>query len=61
MKYANPEKTAVITQHPTNGQMWTVPEGHRFWSEWGIDKAKEENRIDDPDPVIEPSGDSGSV
>lgn len=61
MKYATKEKNAVITNHPTSGQTWTVPEGHRFWFEWGIDKAKEENRIDEPDPISEPGGDSGSV
>lgn len=60
MKYANPQKTAVTTQHPTNGQTWTVPRGHRFWTEWGIDKAEQENRINDPDPIIEPGSDSGS-
>ncbi|ELC0658519.1 hypothetical protein SD340_001116 [Vibrio fluvialis] len=59
MKYANPEKTTVIAQHPVTGQTWTVPEGHRFWHEWGIDQAKLEGRIDEPDPVMEPGGGSG--
>ncbi len=60
MKYANQEKTAVIANHPTTGQQWTVPQGHRFWSEWGIDQAKQKGLIDEPDPEIEPGSDSSS-
>ncbi|WP_185759850.1 hypothetical protein [Vibrio pectenicida] len=50
MKYANLEKTAVICQHPANEQQWTVPRGHRFWAEFGIDLAEQENRIEEADP-----------
>ncbi|WP_406733479.1 hypothetical protein RJD39_04865 [Vibrio scophthalmi] len=61
MKYANPEKTAVICNHPINGNPWTVPQGHRFWTEWGIDQAQKEGRIEEPDPIVEPGSDNGSV
>ncbi|USP05731.1 hypothetical protein LGV68_21300 [Vibrio sp. LQ2] len=58
MKYANTQRDAVFV-NDVNGKEWTIPRGHRFWSEWGIDKAESEGRIDDPDPVIEPGGGSG--
>jgi len=47
MQYANKEKSAVIANHPITGIQWTVPRGHRFWSEWGIDVAENEGRIDE--------------
>lgn len=51
MKYSNPEKTAVITQHPRTGEEWTVPRGQRFWREWGIDTAEQEGRIGEPETM----------
>lgn len=53
MKYENPEKTAVICHHPVSGEQWTVQRGHRFWVEFGIDIAEQENRIVDADPQPE--------
>lgn len=50
MKYTDQEKNAVICNHPTNGQEWTVPRGHRFWSEFGIDQAEQRGEIADADP-----------
>lgn len=58
MKYANPEKNAVIAQHPANSQTWTVPRGHRFWAEWGIDKAEQEGRINEPETIITDGSDN---
>lgn len=51
MKYANPEQSAVIATNPKSGQVWTVPRGHRFWSQWGIDQAEEHGEIEAADPV----------
>ncbi|NAW57759.1 MULTISPECIES: hypothetical protein [unclassified Vibrio] len=51
MKYANQEKNTVVVSHPNSGQQWTVPRGHRFWSEWGIDTAEQEGRIDEPETI----------
>ncbi|MBY7884085.1 hypothetical protein KW425_10310 [Vibrio fluvialis] len=63
MKYANTEKTSVIAKHPTTGQVWTVPKGHRFWSEWGIDKAESEGRISEPEanPITDGADGSGAT
>lgn len=58
MKYANPEKTAVIAANPKTGKEWTVPKGHRFWKEFGIDQAEQRGEIADADP--EPTDTSGS-
>ncbi|MCD1241234.1 hypothetical protein [Vibrio cholerae] len=44
MKYTDTSKRAVVTTDK-NGNSWTVPRGHRFWAEWGIDKAEQEGRI----------------
>ncbi|ASF93719.1 hypothetical protein EAY71_17095 [Vibrio anguillarum] len=59
MKYANQEKSAVITTDK-NGNIWTVPRGHRFWVEFGIDKAEQEGRIDEPETLAIDGGDNGS-
>ncbi|MDE1323861.1 hypothetical protein L9W97_01840 [Vibrio aestuarianus] len=56
MKYANQEKTAVVCNHPINGEQWTVPRGHRFWSEFGIDEAEAKGQIEDADPILDPLG-----
>ncbi|EOW9187376.1 hypothetical protein ACN1SV_001973 [Vibrio cholerae] len=50
MKYADSNKSAVVTTDK-NGNAWTVPRGHRFWAEWGIDKAEQEGRISEPETV----------
>ena len=54
MKYANQENMAVICNHPFNGEQWTVPRGHRFWAEFGIDLAEQENRVEEADPQPQP-------
>lgn len=51
MKYANTNKDAVITNNPRTQQEWTVPRGHRFWRDWGIDKAENEGRISEPETM----------
>ncbi|AIU66862.1 hypothetical protein ABF162_07455 [Vibrio coralliilyticus] len=62
MRYANKQKTAVFVQYPAQGQQWTVPRGHRFWAEWGIDKAEQEGRISEPETIaIDDSDSSGSA
>lgn len=48
MKYSNPENTAV-TLIAADGNEWTVPRGHRFWSEWGIDDAEAHGEIQPAD------------
>ncbi|WP_185759870.1 hypothetical protein [Vibrio pectenicida] len=53
MKYSNPEKTMVSCHHPVNGQLYIVPRGNRLWSEFGIDIAEQEHRIDEADPQPE--------
>lgn len=58
MKYANLEKTAVICDCP-KGQEWTVPRDHRLWVEFGIDKAEQEGRIDEPETLAIDGGDNG--
>ena len=58
MKYANQEKSAVIITDK-NGNIWTVPRGHRFWVEFGIDKAEQEGRIDEPEILAIDGGDNG--
>lgn len=58
MKYANKDKTAVITTHPKIGKDWTVPKGHRFWKEFDIDQAEQRGEIADADP--EPTVTTGS-
>ncbi|HBC2130171.1 TPA: hypothetical protein I6192_003396 [Vibrio cholerae] len=50
MKYTDSNKSAVVTTDK-NGNVWTVPRGHRFWAEWGIDKAEQEGRIGEPETV----------
>lgn len=55
MKYANPEQSAVIATNPKNGQVWTVPRGHRFWFQWGIDKAEEQGLIEPADIIEMPT------
>lgn len=63
MKYANTNKTAVITSNPRTQKKWTVPRGHRFWSEWGIDKAESEGRISEPEanPITDGADGSGAA
>ncbi|WP_425628542.1 hypothetical protein [Vibrio neptunius] len=60
MRYANEQKTAVIVQYPAQGQQWTVPRGHRFWTEWGIDKAEQEGRISEPETIVTDGNNSSS-
>ncbi|MFP1107562.1 hypothetical protein ACK8QL_04285 [Vibrio cholerae] len=48
MKYTDSNKSAVVTTDK-NGNVWTVPRGHRFWAEWGIEKAEQEGRISEPE------------
>lgn len=55
MKYANEAKTAVIANHPKTGAQWTVPRGHRFWFQWGIDKAEEQGLIEPADIIEMPT------
>ncbi|HHY0357894.1 hypothetical protein H2663_09775 [Vibrio cholerae] len=50
MKYTDSSKSAVVTTDK-NGKQWTVPRTHRFWAEWGIDKAEQEGRISEPETV----------
>lgn len=47
MKYSNESKDAVTCRHPVTGVEWTVPRGHRLWSEFGIDTAEENGSIQD--------------
>ncbi len=61
MKYANTEKTAVITLNPRTQQEWSVPRGHRFWREWGIDKAESEGRISEPETMATTGGADGGA
>ncbi|WP_167335961.1 hypothetical protein [Vibrio coralliilyticus] len=49
MKYTNQQKTAVLCRHPVSGDEWTVPRGHRFWSEFGIDEAEQKGQIEEAD------------
>ncbi len=42
-KYANEENTAVNVTGDNNG---FVPEGHRFWREWGIADAIKEGKVE---------------
>jgi hypothetical protein len=58
MKYANKEKTAVITNDKA-GNQWIVPRGHRFWSEFEIDKAEQQGVIDEAEPITTDSSHSG--
>jgi len=51
VKYANPDSSAVIAINPQDGNEWTVPRGHRFWVQWGIDKAEQNGEIQPADPV----------
>lgn len=62
MKYANANKSAVLTTDK-NGKPWSVPRGHRFWSEWGIDKAESEGRISEPEanPITDGADGSGAA
>lgn len=62
MKYANTNKNAVMTTDK-NGNQWTIPRGHRFWSEWGIDKAESEGRISEPEanPITNGADGSGAA
>ncbi|WP_205395199.1 hypothetical protein [Vibrio tetraodonis] len=53
MKYANPDKSAVIATNPKDGHEWTVPRGHRFWSQWGIDQTEKNGDIEAADPTPE--------
>ncbi|HGE6000064.1 TPA: hypothetical protein ACGGR4_002933 [Vibrio cholerae] len=48
MEYTDSSKSAVVTTDK-NGKQWTVPRTHRFWAEWGIDKAEQEGRISEPE------------
>ncbi|HFG1604190.1 TPA: hypothetical protein ACGFXW_000023 [Vibrio cholerae] len=50
MKYTDSSKSAVVTTDK-NGKQWTIPRTHRFWAEWGIDKAEQEGRISEPETV----------
>lgn len=49
MQYTDESKAAVVCAHPVTGVEWTVPRGHRFWSEFGIDTAEESGSIEDAD------------
>lgn len=62
MKYTNTDKNAVMTTD-RNGKGWVIPRGHRFWSEWGIDKAEIEGRISEPEanPITDGADGSGAV
>lgn len=51
MKYASPDNSAVITKSPKDGSEWTVPRGHRFWTQWGIDQAEQRGEIQAADPI----------
>ena len=42
-KYANEENTTVNVTGDNNG---SVPEGHRFWQEWGIADAIKEGKVE---------------
>ncbi|MEZ9413645.1 hypothetical protein AB4189_05520 [Vibrio sp. 10N.286.49.E1] len=61
MKFSNQDKNAVTLKSPINGQEWTVPRGHRFWVEWGIDTAEAEGRIDEPEAMAIDGSDSSST
>lgn len=61
MKFTNQDKNAVTLKNPINGQEWTVPRGHRFWVEWGIDTAEAEGRIDEPEAMAIDGSDSSST
>ncbi len=50
MRYTDSSRGAVVTIDK-NGNSWIVPRGHRFWAEWGIDKAEQEGRISEPETV----------
>ncbi|WIE05914.1 hypothetical protein [Vibrio fluvialis] len=62
MKYTNTDKNAVVTTD-RNGKEWVIPHGHRFWSEWGIDKAESEGRISEPEanPITDGADGSGAA
>ncbi|EKO3520836.1 hypothetical protein K7V76_000670 [Vibrio fluvialis] len=62
MKYANSAKSAVMIDDK-NGKAWTIPRGHRLWSEWGIDKAESEGRISEPEanPITDGADGSGAA
>ncbi|ELH7949903.1 hypothetical protein Q9F39_001374 [Vibrio fluvialis] len=62
MKYANNAKSAVMIDDKS-GKVWTIPRGHRFWSEWGIDKAESEGRISEPEanPITDGADSSGAA
>lgn len=51
MKYTDQYKQAVICIHPNTGKKWIVPRNHRFWVEFGIDKAEANNEIEPADPI----------
>ena len=61
MKYTDQDENAVTLKSPINGQEWTVPSGHRFWVEWGIDTAEAEGRIDEPEAMAIDGSDSSST
>ncbi|MDF2185463.1 hypothetical protein O1O06_11885 [Grimontia hollisae] len=46
MQYTDNTHTAVSVRRP-DGTVWTVPRGHRFWTEWGIDTAEQQGAIQD--------------
>lgn len=48
MQFTDKEKTAV-TLIAADGNQWTVPRGHRFWMEWGIDDAEAHGEIQPAD------------
>ncbi|PMH28432.1 hypothetical protein BCU71_07665 [Vibrio lentus] len=60
MKFTDQDKNAVTCKSPINGQEWTVPRGHRFWVEWGIDTAEAQGRINEPETMAIDGSDSGS-
>jgi len=55
MKYANPEQSAVIAANPKTDTVTYVPRGHRFWFQWGIDKAEEQGLIEPADIIEMPT------
>ncbi len=59
MKYANQEKSAVIYTKP-DGQVWTVPRGHRYWAQFGIDAAEQRGEIEDAE-IFDPDGSGSST
>ncbi|ELL4666610.1 hypothetical protein Q5V23_000386 [Vibrio fluvialis] len=62
MKYTSTDKNAVMTTD-RNGKEWVIPRSHRFWSEWGIDKAESEGRISEPEanPITDGADGSGAA